>query len=105
MKNKSTVMGTNEMMTLVAADSSDTIIIDRDIVCTEYAPDIFAHLRHLDGYDNESLMESLNPELEANIQRIFKSGEGMGKSGSFFFFCHDERFLIKTMTKGDFKAF
>lgn len=29
----------------------------------------------------------------------------MGKSGSFFFFSHDEKFLIKTMTLNDFKAF
>lgn len=29
----------------------------------------------------------------------------MGKSGSFFFFSHDEEFLIKTMTLNDFKAF
>ena len=29
----------------------------------------------------------------------------MGKSGSFFFFSHDDRFLIKTMTMGDFNAF
>jgi 1-phosphatidylinositol-4-phosphate 5-kinase len=29
----------------------------------------------------------------------------MGKSGSFFFFSHDDNFLIKTMTLGDFNAF
>lgn len=29
----------------------------------------------------------------------------MGKSGSFFFFSHDEKFIIKTMTEGDFLAF
>mmetsp|Transcript_8448 Transcript_8448/g.12893 ORF Transcript_8448/g.12893 Transcript_8448/m.12893 type:complete len:136 (+) Transcript_8448:2578-2985(+) len=29
----------------------------------------------------------------------------MGKSGSFFFFSHDNKFLIKTMTLGDFQAF
>lgn len=29
----------------------------------------------------------------------------MGKSGSFFFFSHDDKFLIKTMTKDDFDAF
>lgn len=45
-------------------DDSESIIIDRDIICTEFAPDIFAHLRFLDGYDNESLKTSLGPELE-----------------------------------------
>lgn len=28
----------------------------------------------------------------------------MGKSGSFFFFSHDKKLLIKTMTKGDFTS-
>ena len=29
---------------------------------------------------------------------IFKAGEGAGRSGSFFFFSHDRKFIIKTMT-------
>lgn len=29
---------------------------------------------------------------------VFKSGESEGKSGSFFFFSQDNKFLIKTMT-------
>ena len=29
----------------------------------------------------------------------------MGKSGSFFFFSHDDRFLIKSMTLDDFNSF
>ena len=28
---------------------------------------------------------------------VFKAGEGVGQSGSFFFFSHDNRFLIKTL--------
>lgn len=28
---------------------------------------------------------------------IFKAGEGAGASGSFFFFSHDNKFLIKTL--------
>lgn len=28
---------------------------------------------------------------------VFKAGEGAGKSGSFFFFTHDNQFIIKTM--------
>jgi hypothetical protein len=34
---------------------------------------------------------------------IFKAGEGAGKSGSFFFFSHDHRFIIKTMSSGELK--
>lgn len=47
----------------------------------------------------------MNPFNEENKKAIQKSGEGMGKSGSFFFFSHDKKLLIKTMTTGDFKAF
>ena len=32
-----------------------------------------------------------------NREQVFQSGEGAGKSGSFFFFSHDNKFLIKTM--------
>ena len=36
---------------------------------------------------------------------VFKAGESQGKSGSFFFFSQDQRFIIKTMTEEDFGAF
>ena len=42
---------------------------------------------------------SLSPE--ANRDQVFKAGEGAGRSGSFFFFSHDRKFIIKTMTKGE----
>lgn len=32
---------------------------------------------------------------------VFKAGEGAGRSGSFFFFSHDRKFIIKTMTKDE----
>lgn len=51
------------------------------------------------------LKESLNPFIEQNIKRIFASGEGMGKSGSFFFFSHDTNFLIKTMFSHELPSF
>lgn len=36
---------------------------------------------------------------------VFKAGEGAGKSGSFFFFTHDDRFIIKTMRQGEVNIF
>ena len=65
---------------------------------------MFARLRLIDGFGTKDLHDSLNPNIDENVNRIFKSGEGMGKSGSFFFFSHDDRFLIKTMTIDDFNA-
>ena len=34
-----------------------------------------------------------------NRDQVFKAGEGAGSSGSFFFFSHDQKFIIKTMTQ------
>jgi hypothetical protein len=36
---------------------------------------------------------------------VFTAGEGAGASGSFFFFSHDNKFLIKTMTKSEMDKF
>jgi hypothetical protein len=43
------------------------------------------------------LYPSLSPKF--NRDAVFKAGEGAGRSGSFFFFSHDRKFIIKTMTK------
>ena len=40
--------------------------------------------------------DSLNPKNNEN--KIFKAGEGAGRSGSFFFFSQDNRFIVKTMS-------
>ena len=36
---------------------------------------------------------------------VFKAGESQGKSGSFFFFSFDKKFIIKTMTESDLSTF
>ncbi len=36
---------------------------------------------------------------------VFKAGEGAGRSGSFFFFSHDRKFIIKTMTQQELDLF
>ena len=53
----------------------------------------------LDGVKETEILESLN--LNENVSSIFKSGEGMGKSGSFFFFSKDQKFVIKTMRRDE----
>ena len=45
------------------------------------------------------LLDSLSPKH--NRDMIFKAGEGAGRSGSFFFFSFDRKFIIKTMTKDE----
>ena len=49
----------------------------------------------LDGIDEKEILQSLS--LTHNRNMIFKAGEGAGASGSFFFFSHDEKLLIKTL--------
>ena len=49
----------------------------------------------LDEIEPKDIMASL--DTEKNCKMIFKAGEGAGSSGSFFFFCHDNRFIIKTL--------
>jgi 1-phosphatidylinositol-4-phosphate 5-kinase len=48
-----------------------------------------------DGISISDIICSLN--IEFNRQMVFMAGEGAGASGSFFFFSHDGKLLIKTM--------
>ena len=84
-------------------DEKESLTINEDIMVTEYAPDVFSFLRQKDGFTNKTLQLSLDPER--NKEKVFKAGESQGKSGSFFFFSEDQKFIIKTMTESDFNAF
>jgi hypothetical protein len=83
--------------------TEEVLVINEDVKVTEYAPMAFAFLRRLDEIDHETVKASLNPV--ANRDSVFKAGESQGKSGSFFFFSHDKKFIIKTMTPSDFKTY
>jgi len=89
--------------TQTVLDRNKFTIINEDIVVEEYAPDVFAHLRAMDGIDKNLIKSSLSPKF--NRDMVFKAGESQGKSGSFFFFSHDKNFIIKTMTPNDYGAF
>ena len=53
--------------------------------------------------DMKQVEESLSPSK--NREQVFQMGEGAGKSGSFFFYSHDRRFIIKTMTDEELSTF
>jgi hypothetical protein len=55
----------------------------------------FHQIMQMDGLSPKDITESLS--LKKNIQNVFHAGQGSGESGSFFFFSHDNRFLVKTM--------
>lgn len=60
-----------------------------------YEDQKFERLMELDKISPDDMMKSLS--LDDNRNMVFQAGEGAGKSGSFFFFSHDNRFLIKTL--------
>lgn len=56
---------------------------------------MFERLMQIDSVPLHTIYESL--DVEKNFDKVFKAGEGAGASGSFFFFSHDNRFIIKTL--------
>jgi hypothetical protein len=81
----------------------DTLMINENISIEELAPKIFSIIRNKENITGENIIDSLSPE--ANRDMVFKAGEGQGKSGSFFFFSHDGRFIIKSMNDEEYKTF
>lgn len=65
--------------------------------------ELFKKIHKSANLSPEILELSLHPKF--NEDQVFKAGEGAGRSGSFFFFSHDSRFIIKTMTEGERKLF
>jgi len=54
-------------------DDDDVLIINEDVIVTEFAPDTFAFLRALDGMDQQKIKDSLSPEF--NRDSVFRAGE------------------------------
>ena len=79
------------------------LVINKSCFVDAYFAKSFTRLRQEDGITNENIIESLTPE--ANRKQVFKAGEASGASGSFFFFSHDKKFVIKTMTDKEMKFF
>ena len=81
----------------------DVLNIYEDVKVFDYAAEAFNRLRLMDGITTEMIKVSFDPE--ANYKQALKAGESTGKSGSFFFFTHDERFIIKTIFVDELNAF
>lgn len=56
----------------------------------------------MDGISQKQLLSSL--DIIKNKEKVFQAGEGAGASGSFFFFSHDNRFLLKTIPPNEKKV-
>ena len=78
-------------------DTPDLTVVKQKVKITFHMIDDFRTLYELWGINNfTDFYESLSPKY--NRDMIFKAGEGAGRSGSFFFFSHDQKFVVKTMT-------
>ena len=77
--------------------------IQEEVKITEYAPSVFQTVKFMDGITPEMIKESLS--TEKNHKSVFKAKESAGKSGSFFFFSFDRKFIIKTMNSSEKKVF
>jgi hypothetical protein len=69
-----------------------------DFDFTDHAPAVFAHLRQLWRLDAADYLVSLTSNYA--LSELVTPG----KSGSFFYFSVDMRFLFKTVTGGEFKT-
>ncbi|KAG2372711.1 hypothetical protein C9374_013612 [Naegleria lovaniensis] len=72
----------------------------------DYAPFVFKHIRKMTGITEASYMLSLGPEqLLGNLLlgSISTLSEHLsdGKSGSFFFYSNDRKFMVKTISKAE----
>ena len=81
------------------ADVDDYQTIERKVSVTFHQYKLFLKLHSCANLSLEILQQSLDPAN--NHDMVFKAGEGAGRSGSFFFFSHDNRFIIKTMTDSE----
>ena len=86
-----------DSLMLNTAKGNNKLTIEKTVTVDAFFVNSFAKLRAQDRIHVEHILESLMPEK--NRSNVFKAGEASGASGSFFFFSHDKRFVIKTMTK------
>lgn len=66
-----------------------------------HMPREFIDIRNHAGITNEMLFVSLS--VESNFNAIIKSSESKGKSGSYFMFTYDRKFIIKTINETELK--
>lgn len=79
------------------------INIYENVIVSDYAYKAFHKLRDADGITSEMIRVSLDPQ--ANLENAKKAGESTGRSGSFFFFSQDRKFIIKTMFENELDVF
>jgi len=73
----------------------------------DYAPIVFDKIRELNGVSNDEYLKSVGPEhfiVNILMGNIFSLSElvSSGKSGSFFYYTADGKYMIKTISREEF---
>ncbi|PRP83062.1 hypothetical protein PROFUN_09658 [Planoprotostelium fungivorum] len=63
----------------------------------DYAPDVFRQMRQVFEIEDESYLESMEPHMFMN--NLHNQHFSTGRSGSFFVFSPDKRYVLKTLTR------
>ena len=78
----------------------------RKCIFMDIAPDIFREIRLIDGINPEWYLQSLGPAGLSSIisgsVTTFSGLESAGKSGSFFYYTHDMKFMVKTIYRKEY---
>ena len=92
---------------LLAGANSEVMGMKKLYKFRDYAPLVFEHIKRLRKVTVKDYIKSLGVQkiVESLLVGNFSSLDGLmttGKSGSFFFYSDDGKYLIKTMTKSEF---
>eukprot|EP01084_Bolivina_argentea_P292051 501995_1 len=77
---------------------------EREREFTDYAPLIFRYIRNnIIGISDNDYISSIIPDNEEDQIKVLDVKYGEGKSGAFFYFTWDSRFIVKTVSKKEVK--
>lgn len=93
---------------LVPRRFGDTKVLSRICSFTDYAPNTFNHIRKVFNIDNEEYINSLGPNklMSSLMMGEVSSLKGLtsqGKSGSFFYYTADSKYMLKTIQYREYK--
>ena len=77
-------------------------MVKGNILLEEHAPKVFRNLFEITNLTLSKIKNSFDPHLNQNVISNITMSEG--KSGSFFFFTHDKRYMIKTISQKELDA-
>lgn len=86
----------------------DHTYLSRICSFTDYAPNTFNHIRRIFNIDNEEYINSIGPNklMTSLMMGEVTSLSGLtsqGKSGSFFYYTADGKYMLKTIHYGEYK--